>query len=126
MNIPADLKYTESHEWVRTEADGSVTVGITAFAQDALGDIVYVELPAVGADFDGGQQCAVVESVKAASDIYSPIGGKVTAINEDLASTPELINQDAYAAWMFRLAPADASQVAALLDADAYGKNTHA
>jgi glycine cleavage system H protein len=123
-NIPADLKYTDSHEWVRTEADGSVTVGITAFAQDALGDIVFVELPAVGTVLDAGTACAVVESVKAASDIYTPVSGKVIAVNEALGSSPELINADAFDAWMFKLEPADASQIAALMSADAYSKST--
>ncbi len=125
-NIPAELKYTESHEWIRTEADGSVTVGITAFAQDALGDIVYVELPDVGASFDAGKPCAVVESVKAASDIYAPVSGKVIAINDALKDTPELINQDAFDAWMFKLQPADASQIAGLMDAQTYQKTTDA
>ncbi len=124
MNIPAELKYTDSHEWVRREADGTVTVGITEFAQDALGDIVYVELPKVGQTLSAGQNCAVVESVKAASDIYAPLAGTVTAINELVTGTPEAINQDAYSAWMFKLAPADAGAIDGLLDAVAYGKNT--
>jgi glycine cleavage system H protein len=126
MNIPADLKYTESHEWVRLEADGTVTVGITEFAQDALGDIVFVELPKVGNSYAAGADAAVVESVKAASDIYAPIAGEVVAVNDDVAGAPESINADAYAAWLFKIKPADASAVNGLLDAAAYGKTTAA
>jgi glycine cleavage system H protein len=124
MNIPADLKYTESHEWVRAEADGTVTVGITEYAQDALGDIVFVELPAVGKSFTAGDDAAVVESVKAASDIYAPLSGEVTEINQAVADAPESINTDAYAAWLFKLKPSDASAFDGLLDADAYGQKT--
>jgi glycine cleavage system H protein len=114
-NIPADLKYTESHEWVRAEADGTLTVGITEFAQDALGDIVFVELPKVGATYTAGDDAAVVESVKAASDIYAPVSGEVVA-------APESINADAYANWLFKIKPSDAGAIDALLDAAAYGK----
>lgn len=124
MNIPADLKYTESHEWVRAEADGTVTVGITEYAQDALGDIVFVELPAVGKSFTAGDDAAVVESVKAASDIYAPLSGEVTAINQDVADAPESINADAYANWLFKLKPSDAAAIDDLMDADAYGQKT--
>jgi glycine cleavage system H protein len=124
MNIPADLKYTESHEWVRAEADGSVTVGITEYAQDALGDIVFVELPAVGASFAAGADAAVVESVKAASDIYAPLAGTVTAVNDDVAAAPESINADAYSAWLFKLMPSDANAINGLMDAAAYGAVT--
>ena len=124
MNIPADLKYTESHEWVRREADGSVTVGITEYAQDALGDIVFVELPTVGKQYTAGDDAAVVESVKAASDIYAPLSGAVLAVNDDVVNAPELINTDAYAAWLFKLQPDDAAAFDGLLDAAAYGKNT--
>ena len=124
MNIPADLKYTESHEWVRLEADGTVTVGITEYAQDALGDIVFVELPKVGANYGAGDDAAVVESVKAASDIYAPVAGEVVAVNEGVVNAPESINADAYAAWMFKLKPADANAINGLLDAAAYGKAT--
>jgi glycine cleavage system H protein len=124
MNIPADLKYTESHEWVRAEADGTVTVGITEYAQDALGDIVFVELPKVGKSFSAGDDAAVVESVKAASDIYAPIGGEVTAVNDAVAASPESINADAYSAWLFKLKPSDPNAINGLLDAAAYGKNT--
>ena len=126
MNIPAELKYTESHEWVRLEADGSVTVGITEFAQDALGDIVFVELPTVGKSYGAGDDAAVVESVKAASDIYAPLSGEVIAVNDAVVATPESINGDAYAAWLFKLKPSDASAIDGLLDAAAYGKTTAA
>ena len=125
-NIPAELKYTESHEWVRLESDGSVTVGITEFAQDALGDIVFVELPKVGTTFTAGDDAAVVESVKAASDIYSPLSGEITEVNEAVAGAPESINANAYDAWLFKLKPADVSQLDGLLDAAAYGKTTAA
>jgi glycine cleavage system H protein len=124
MNIPADLKYTESHEWVRAEADGSVTVGITEYAQDALGDIVFVELPKVGKSYTAGDDAAVVESVKAASDIYAPVSGEVVAVNDAVAAAPESINADAYAAWLFKLKPSDANAINGLLDAAAYGKTT--
>jgi glycine cleavage system H protein len=124
MNIPADLKYTESHEWVRTEADGTVTVGITEFAQDALGDIVFVELPKVGTTFGAGDDAAVVESVKAASDIYAPVAGEVVGVNDDVVNTPESINSDAYGAWLFKIKPSDAAAVDGLLDAAAYGSAT--
>jgi len=120
MNVPQDLKYTATHEWVKAEADGTVTIGITDHAQAALGDLVYIELPAVGRVLAAEEACAVVESVKAASDIYAPVAGEVTAVNADLAATPEVVNQDAYAAWLFRLKPADPVAVAALLDAAAY------
>ncbi len=98
-NIPSNLKYTKSHEWVRLEADGSVTVGITEHAQDLLGDMVFVENPVVGRQLAAGEECAVVESVKAASDVYAPIAGEVLAANADVEASPESINQDAYAAW---------------------------
>jgi glycine cleavage system H protein len=126
MNTPADLKYTASHEWVRTEADGTVTVGITEYAQDALGDIVFVELPTVGKSYTAGDDAAVVESVKAASDIYAPVSGQVTAVNQAVADAPESINADAYSAWLFKLKPSDASAIDGLLDAAAYGKTTAA
>ena len=120
MSIPADLKYTPSHEWVRVEADGTLTVGITHHAQDLLGDMVFIENPAVGRALARGEECAVVESVKAASDVYAPVAGEVIAVNGDVESSPELVNQDAYAAWMFKLKPADAGSVDELLDAAAY------
>lgn len=120
MTVPTDLKYTGSHEWARLDADGTVTVGITHHAQDRLGDLVYVENPEVGKRFQKGQECGVVESVKAASDIYAPVSGEVVAINEALSANPERINQDAYAAWMFKLKPSDATELGSLLDATAY------
>ncbi len=120
MTIPNDLKYTKSHEWVRPEADGTVTVGITHHAQDLLGDMVYVESPQVGRKVAASEECAVVESVKAASDVYAPIAGEVVAVNEAVANKPEMINQDAYAAWMFRLKPDNAADLNGLLDAAAY------
>ena len=126
MNIPADLKYTESHEWVRQEADGTLTIGITEYAQDALGDIVFVELPQVGKAFAAGDDAAVVESVKAASDIYAPVSGEVVAVNEEVVNAPESINADAYANWLFKIKPSDAAAINGLLDAEAYGKNTGA
>ena len=122
MNIPADLKYTPSHEWIRVEADGTLTVGITHHAQDLLGDMVFIESPAVGRALHKGEECAVVESVKAASDVYAPVAGEVIAANGDVESSPESVNQDAYAAWMFKIKPANAADVADLLDAAAYQK----
>ena len=119
MSIPADLKYTDTHEWVRKEADGSVSVGITHHAQDLLGDLVYVENPQVGRKLKKGEECGVVESVKAASDIYAPLTGEVVAVNEELADAPEKINEGAYDAWMFRLRPDDPAALDALLDASA-------
>jgi glycine cleavage system H protein len=124
MNIPTDLKYTESHEWVRREEDGTLTVGITEYAQDALGDIVFVELPQVGKTFTAGDDAAVVESVKAASDIYAPVGGTVTEVNQPVADAPDSINADAFAAWLFKLKPSDDAAYDGLMDADAYGKST--
>jgi len=126
MSMPADLKYTESHEWVRREADGILTVGITEFAQEALGDMVFVELPEVGRALAKGEACAVVESVKAASDVYAPVAGSVVAVNSALTEKPEMINTDAFAAWMFKLKPANAADVDALLDAVAYQANVDA
>jgi len=103
-NLPADLKYTATHEWVRINGDGTATVGITDHAQEQLGDMVFVELPELGRVLAAAEECAVVESVKAASDIYSPLAGEIVAINEALADTPELINQDPYGeGWLFRL-----------------------
>jgi glycine cleavage system H protein len=120
MSTPANLKYTKSHEWVRTEADGSVTVGITHHAQESLGDLVFVQAPALGRKLKQGEACAVVESVKAASDLFAPVSGEVVAINTELADTPEKINQDAYAAWIFKLKPVATADLAGLLDAAAY------
>ena len=120
MNVPGDLKYNKSHEWARLEADGTVTVGITDHAQELLGDLVYVENPEVGRKLKAGEECAVVESVKAASDVYAPLAGTVIAANAELADTPEKINEDAYAAWMFKLQPDNASDLDGLLDAAGY------
>ncbi len=120
MSIPTDLKYTASHEWVKLNADGTVTVGITAHAQDLLGDMVFVETPAVGRTLVAGEECAVVESVKAASDVYAPIAGEVVAANAEVEASPEIINQDAHAAWMFTLKPANPAELDGLLDAAAY------
>ena len=123
MSIPTALKYTESHEWVRVEEDGTVTVGITDHAQDALGDIVFLELPEVGRSLDAGDACAVVESVKAASDIYAPVAGEVIGVNDAVAGAPESVNADAYAAWLFKLKPANVGDADSLLSADVYAKN---
>lgn len=124
MNTPANLKYAASHEWAKAEADGTVTIGITDHAQEALGDIVFLELPAVGHVVKAGEECAVVESVKAASDIYSPVSGEVVDINQAAADAPEAVNADAYATWLFRIKPANAAELATqlggLLDAAAY------
>ncbi len=120
MNIPANLRYTATHEWVRTEADGTISVGITDHAQGALGDLVYVELPEVGRKVAAGEACAVVESVKAASDLYAPVAGEIVAVNSPVSEAPEQVNKDAYAAWFFRLRPAEPAAVARLLDARAY------
>jgi glycine cleavage system H protein len=122
MSIPQDLKYTKSHEWVRLEEDGTATIGITQHAQELLGDMVFVETPSVGRKLKQGEECAVVESVKAASDVYAPIAGEVTAINPDLDSAPEKINQDAYAAWLFKLKPVNVADLDNLLDYAAYRK----
>jgi glycine cleavage system H protein len=122
MNVPADLKYTDSHEWMRAEPDGTVTVGITDHAQAALGDLVFIELPAIGRKLAAGEACSVVESVKAASDVYAPIAGEVVAANEAVTGAPETLNADAYAAWLFRLRPDDAGALSATLDAAAYTK----
>ncbi|CAM5227867.1 Glycine cleavage system H protein OS=Stutzerimonas stutzeri OX=316 GN=gcvH PE=3 SV=1 [Stutzerimonas stutzeri] len=118
--IPSDLRYATSHEWARLEADGSVTVGISDHAQQALGDVVYVELPEVGGQLAAGQEAGVVESVKAASDIYAPVSGEVIAINEALADSPEQVNSDPYGSWFFRLRPSDKAELDKLLDAAAY------
>ncbi|HEY6044348.1 MAG TPA: glycine cleavage system protein GcvH [Nitrosospira sp.] len=122
MSIPGDLRYTKSHEWVRLEGDGTATVGITQHAQELLGDMVFVETPAVGRKLKQGEECAVVESVKAAADVYSPIAGEVTAVNPDLELAPEKINQDAYAAWLFKLKPVNAADIDLLMDAAGYQK----
>ncbi|HBX57458.1 glycine cleavage system protein GcvH [Pseudomonas sp. UBA2684] len=118
--IPADLRYATSHEWARLEADGSVTVGISDHAQEALGDVVFIELPDVGKTLAAGQEAGVVESVKAASDIYAPISGEVIAINDGLADSPENVNSDPYGSWFFKLKPSDLTELDKLLDATAY------
>ncbi len=120
MTTPASLKYTKSHEWVKQEADGTVAVGITHHAQEMLGDLVFIETPAVGRKLKRGEQCAVAESVKAAADIYAPLSGEVIAANAELADAPEKINADAYAAWMYRLKPDNPGELAGLLDAAQY------
>ena len=121
--IPGDLKFLKSHEWARVEGNGRVTVGISDHAQGLLGDLVYVELPEVGADAKAGEQIAVVESVKAASDVYSPISGKVVEVNPALSDKPETINEDAYGeGWMFVIELTNAEEVNELLDPDAYAE----
>lgn len=122
--VPAELKYTSSHEWVRVEADGTLTIGVTDHAQEALGDIVFLELPEAGRELAAGEACAVIESVKAASDIYAPVAGEVIAANQDLVDAPEGVNSDAYAAWLFKLKPANVADVDALLDAAGYEAET--
>ena len=122
-SIPTNLKYLESHEWVRTEADGTLTVGISDHAQQALGDLVFVEVPEVGRSLSKGAAAAVVESVKAASDVYAPVSGEVIAANEALTSSPELVNTDPYGeGWLFKLKPSNNAELSQLLDAAAYGK----
>jgi len=122
MNVPSELKYTDSHEWVRAEADGTVTIGITDHAQAALGDLVFIELPAVGRTLAAGEACGVVESVKAASDVYAPLAGEVTGANDAVRDAPEQINADAYANWLWKMRPADAGAIDGLMDAAAYSK----
>ncbi|WP_394191751.1 glycine cleavage system protein GcvH [Pseudoalteromonas atlantica] len=120
-NIPSELKYASSHEWVRNEGDGTFTVGISEHAQELLGDMVFVELPEVGDEVDAGEDCAVAESVKAASDIYAPISGEIIAINEELEDAPETVNNDAYGdGWLFRIKASDESELENLLDAEGY------
>lgn len=120
MSNPSNLKYTASHEWVKTEADGTVSVGITQHAQELLGDMVFVERPAVGRKLKAKEECVVVESVKAAADVYAPISGTVVATNSELDSSPENINDDPYAAWIFKLKPDNAADINSLMDAKAY------
>lgn len=122
-SIPAELKYLDSHEWARVEADGTVTIGISDHAQEALGDLVFVEVPEVGKALKKGNAAAVVESVKAASDVYSPISGEVIAANETLGSAPELVNQDPYGqGWLYKIKPSNQDELSQLLDSAAYGK----
>jgi len=120
VKTPEHLKYTETHEWIKTEADGTLAVGITDHAQEVLGDIVFLELPPVGKRYARGEACAVIESVKAASDINMPLAGVVVAVNEALAKTPQQVNADAYAAWLFRVKPDNAADSDGLMDAAAY------
>jgi len=120
MKNPEHLKYTETHEWVASEADGTLAVGITDHAQEVLGDMVFLELPQIGKRYAQGEACAVIESVKAASDINMPVAGAVVAVNEELAKSPEKINADAYAAWLFKIKPDDSGDVGGLMDAAAY------
>jgi glycine cleavage system H protein len=122
MSIPANLKYAASHEWASRNADGTITVGITDHAQEALGDIVFLELPEAGRQVKAGQECAVVESVKAASDIYAPISGEIVEANTPAVDAPESVNQDAYATWLFKIKPSNPAEYDALLDAAAYEK----
>ena len=120
MSKPSNLKYTASHEWVKTEADGTISIGITQHAQELLGDMVFVEAPAVDRHLKAREECAVVESVKAAADVYAPVSGIVTEVNGELDSSPENINNDPYAAWMFKMKPDNAADIDALMDAAAY------
>jgi len=123
MNVPDSLRYTVTHEWVRKEPDGTLSVGITDHAQDALGELVFLELPEPGRKLAAGEACAVVESVKAASDVYTPLAGEVVAANAALKEEPGRLNKDPYGAWLFRLKPAEAADLAKLLDAAAYRKS---
>ena len=120
MSNPGNLKYTATHEWVKTEADGTISVGITQHAQELLGDMVFVEAPEADRKLKAKEECAVVESVKAAADVYAPVSGTVVTANSELDSAPEKINSDPYDAWIFRMKPDNAADVAALLDATAY------
>ena len=122
MNIPTHLKYTKSHECVKLEQDGTVTIGITHHAQELLGDMVFVEIPKVGRRLQQGEECAVVESVKAAADVYTPITGEVISINPELEAAPEKINQDAYSAWLYKLKPSNSADINDLLDSTGYQK----
>lgn len=120
MSIPANLRYTASHEWIRVEADGSLTIGVTDHAQEALGDVVFLELPDAGRVVAAEEAIAVIESVKAASDIYAPVAGEIIASNQEAVDAPESVNADAYAAWLFKIKPANAADVDGLLDAAGY------
>ncbi len=120
MNTPANLRYTASHEWVRIEADGTLTIGVTDHAQEALGDVVFLELPEAGRVVAKEEAIAVIESVKAASDIYAPVSGEILEANQAAVDAPESVNADAYAAWLFKIKPANAADVDGLLDAAGY------
>lgn len=120
-NIPENAKYTKSHEWARLESDGTITIGITSHAQESLGDMVFVELPAVGKQITAGKECGVIESVKSASDLYSPLSGEVVAINDAVVHTPAMLNKDPHGdAWLFRVKPSEEKELDALMDAKAY------
>lgn len=125
MSLPTDRKYAASHEWAQLNADGTVTIGITEFAQDALGDLVFVELPDVGRTLAAGEACAVVESVKAASDVYAPIAGEVVETNAAVVDAPESINAAAFDAWLFKVKPANVAELDGLMDAVAYEAAAH-
>jgi glycine cleavage system H protein len=120
MSNPSNLKYTATHEWVKLEADGAISIGITHHAQELLGDMVFVESPAAGRKLKAGEECAVVESVKAAADVYAPVAGTVIAGNGELDAAPQKINEDPYAAWIFRMTPDSASDLKGLMDSTAY------
>ena len=126
MKLPKELHYTPSHEWVRRESDGTVSVGITDHAQEQLGDIVFVEAPKPGRKVAAGESVGVVESVKAASDIYAPLAGEIVAANADLGASPEKVNEDAFSAWMYRIKPTNPADLDKLLDAAAYEKSAAA
>ncbi len=119
--IPSDLRYANNHEWLRVEDDGTVVIGISDHAQGELGDMVYVELPEPGMSYDQGEACAVIESVKAASDIYAPLSGEIVQANGELEDSPELVNSDPYGeGWLFRMIPSDPAQIDGLMNAEAY------
>ena len=122
-SIPEKLRYASSHEWMRAESDGTYSVGISDFAQEQLGDLVFLEVPEVGRELAAGEACAVVESVKAASDVYAPVAGEVVAANEGLSDALEQVNKDPYNAWLFRIKPANPADVERLMDAAAYAKS---
>jgi glycine cleavage system H protein len=122
MKVPGELRYSASHQWVRVESDGTVTVGITDHAQDQLGDVVFVQQPEIGRKVKRGEHCAVVESVKAASDIPAPVSGEIVAVNAAVTDAPQNVNEAPYSAWLFRMKPANAAEIAELLDAAAYAK----
>ena len=126
MSIPDDLRYTKSHEWARIADSGLMSVGITHHAQEMLGDIVFLELPEVGRRVATGEDCAVIESVKAASDIYAPVSGEIAAVNAEAVQHPELINEDAYAAWLFKIKPDDPAEFTGMMDAQAYAQQLEA
>jgi glycine cleavage system H protein len=126
MSIPTNLRYTESHEWLRKEPDNTLTIGITDHAQEALGDIVFIELPEIGRIAKAGEEVAVVESVKAASDIYAPVAGEIIEANTAVVDAPDSVNSDPYGAWLFKIKPANLDDIDALLDAAAYAKDIDA